>query len=165
MSIFFGVENMFDKLYRVMKAFGGHLQSPFLLVIRLYWGYQFMITGFGKLLSLSGVANYFQTLGIPFPYLNAIIAGSVETIGGLLLLLGLYSRLSAIPLFFVMCVAYYTTGYHALVALLSEFNPDPFLRETPFLFMYTCIIVFIFGPGKASVDYWLTGASKAKEMP
>src|SRR5437660_1738239 len=103
--IFLGAAAMFDRLCTTVKWIGVSLQSPFLLVIRLYWGYQFAIAGFGKFLNLGGVAEYFQTLGIPLPYLNATLAASTELIGGLLLILGLYSRLITIPLLGVMLVA------------------------------------------------------------
>lgn len=156
---------MFKSIWNGFKWLGDSLQSPLLLVLRLYWGYQFAVTGYGKLLNLGGVSEYFQSLGIPFPYLNALLAGSTEFIGGTLLFVGLFSRIIPIPLLGVMLVAYITTASDSLISLFLQFNPEPFFRETPFLFAYATLLVFCFGPGKISVDYWFTGAYKNKEMP
>lgn len=152
-------------LWNRVKVIGNFLQSPLLLIIRLYWGYQLAITGLGKFLHLGNTADYFHTLGIPFPFLNAILAGSTEMIGGILLFLGLFSRIAAIPVLFVMAVAYATANHDSLIALFTQFDPDPFFKESPFLFAYAALLIFCFGPGKLSIDYWLTGAYKNKQMP
>ena len=127
------------------------LQSALLLAIRLYWGWQFHNTGWGKLTHLEKTTSFFQSLGIPFPEFNAILAGSTECFGGLLLLLGLGSRLVALPLIFTMIVAYATSEQPALHALFS--NPDKFVSADPFAFLLASVIILIFGPGKYSLDY------------
>ena len=60
-----------QKLYEMFVRAASSLESPFLLIVRLYWGWQFMQTGWGKLGDLGKVTNYFTTLGIPAPALNA----------------------------------------------------------------------------------------------
>jgi putative oxidoreductase len=126
------------------------LQSVFLLIIRLYWGWQFFQTGMGKLENITKITSFFQGLGIPFPTVNAYLAGSTECFGGLCLLLGLGSRLITIPLIFTMIVAYATAEREALFSIFTD--PDKFTGADPFLFMMTAIIVFLFGPGFISVD-------------
>src|ERR1043165_3084491 len=91
----------------IVKAASG-LQSPLLLVIRLYWGWEFFLSGKGKLADLSGPTQFFTELGIPFPAFNAALAGTTECVGGLFLLLGFASRLTTIPLIITMLVAYVT---------------------------------------------------------
>src|SRR5271156_1147968 len=54
------------------------LQPVFLLVIRLYWGWQFFVTGKGKLMDIPKVTGFFQSFCIPFPCLNAYLAGFTE---------------------------------------------------------------------------------------
>jgi putative oxidoreductase len=137
-------------LYRCWVTVVSKLQSPFLLIIRLYWGWQFFLTGKGKLMHLDKIAGYFATLNIPMPRLNAILAGSTECFGGLLLLLGLGSRIVTVPLIFTMCVAYATAESDKLHHIFS--NPDDFLKADPFLFMYAAVIVLLFGPGIFSLD-------------
>ncbi len=156
---------MFMNIWGRIKAIGDFSSSYLLLVIRLYWGYQFAITGFGKLTHLGDIANYFQSLGIPFPMLNATLAGCTEMIGGTLLFLGLFSRIAAIPLLGVMTVAYLTAESDSLVILWNTLDPTQFFSRTPFLFAYGTLIVFCFGPGKISIDYWLTGAHRIRTMP
>jgi putative oxidoreductase len=135
------------------------LQSPLLLAMRLYWGWQFCQTGWGKLTHLEKITGYFETLHIPLPHLNAIMAGSTECFGGLLLLLGLGSRVLTIPLIVTMCVAYLTADPDRVKAIFTD--PDKFVTADEFLFMLTAIIVLIFGPGKFSMD-WLIAKKCSK---
>jgi putative oxidoreductase len=139
--------------YELLIKVASSLQSPLLLVLRLYWGWQFFGTGKGKLSDLDKVAGFFGTLNIPFPYFNALLAGATECFGGLLLLVGLASRLVSVPLAFTMVIAYLTAEQEALHAIFSD--PDKFTEATPFLFLLTCVVILVFGPGKLSIDYLL----------
>jgi putative oxidoreductase len=76
---------------------------------------------------------------------------SFETVGGLLLILGLASRLIAIPLTVVLCTAYATAHRAALLNIFDD--PETFISQPPFNFLVMCLIVFAFGPGKYSLDY------------
>ena len=126
------------------------LQSPLLLVIRLYWGWQFAQTGWGKLTHLEKTAGYFETLNIPLPKVNAFMAGATECFGGALLALGLFARPASVPLIGTMIVAYATADSEALHAVFSD--PDKFIGATPFLFLLAAVIVLAIGPGKLSLD-------------
>ncbi len=138
-------------LYEFLVRAASNCQSALLLAIRLFWGWQFFQTGWGKLQNLETTAEFFASLGIPFPELNAMLAGATECFGGLFLLAGLASRLVAIPLVVTMIVAYVTADWEALLGILSE--PDKFVSADPFLFMFASAIILIFGPGKASLDH------------
>jgi putative oxidoreductase len=142
--------NDLDRAYRAYVNLLSKLQSPFLLILRLYWGWQFFLAGKGKLMNLDRTAGFFQSLNIPMPKLNAIMAGSTECFGGLLLLLGLGSRIITVPLAFTMLVAYWTADRDKVTGIFQ--NPDAFVTAAPFLFLLTVLIVLIFGPGKFSVD-------------
>ena len=139
-----------EKLYRLWVSLISKLQSPFLLIIRLYWGWQFFLTGKGKLMNLDRTAGFFANLHIPMPKLNAILAGSTECFGGLLLLLGLGSRVATVPLIFTMIIAYLTADYDKVQHIFSK--ADDFVSAAPFQFMLTAIIVLFFGPGVFSLD-------------
>src|SRR5271165_1756063 len=82
------------------------LQSPLLLCIRLYWGWQYMQDGWGKLTHLDRVTEYFSTLNLPAPHATALLVGLVELGGGILFTLGLGSRLVSLVLFVNMTMAY-----------------------------------------------------------
>lgn len=129
------------------------LRSPFLLLVRLYWGYGFFVAGKGKLMNLERTAGFFADLQIPLPKLNAIMAGSIECFGGTLLILGLFSRLVSIPLVIVMVVAYLTAHHDIVIAFFG--NTDAFFKADPFLYMFATLIVLVFGPGCYSLDAWL----------
>jgi putative oxidoreductase len=136
------------------------LQSPLLLIIRLYWGIACAQTGWGKLMNLERTAGFFADLGIPMPKLNAIMAGATECGGGVLLAIGLFARPVAVPLIFVMLVAYGTADREALMAITSD--PDKFVTAAPFLFLLAWLIVLAFGPGKFSVDALLNRKAAAR---
>ena len=66
------------------KAYGGFAsllslaQNPLLLAIRLYWGWQFMQDGWGKLTHLDKVTQFFASLNLPAPALAALMVASVS---------------------------------------------------------------------------------------
>lgn len=139
--------------YSLLIRVGSSLRCPFLLIIRLYWGWQFFLTGKGKLSDLSKPTAFFTDLHIPFPAFNAALVGTTECVGGLLLLIGLASRLISIPLLVLLSVAYLTADNEALRSIFSD--PDKFLSATPFQFLFAVLIIFIFGPGAISIDHLL----------
>ena len=141
------------KLHPLLERFdsaASYLQSPLLLVIRLYWGWSFAHTGWGKLTHLEKTTGFFESIHIPMPKLNAIAAGSVECFGGILLAIGLFSRVVSVPLIFTMIVAYLTPDNEAFRAITSD--PDKFVTAAPFLYLFVPLIVLAFGPGKISLD-------------
>src|SRR5271156_2884410 len=96
---------LLTRLYTLLIAAASHLQSPFLLLVRLYWGFQMMQTGWGKLHNLAKVTGFFTSLGIPLPSVNAPFIAGLELVGGILIMLGLGSRLLALLLAADMLVA------------------------------------------------------------
>jgi len=140
---------LFD-LYSRASALFSHAQSPLLLLVRLYWGWQFMQTGWGKLHSIQHVTEFFTTLGIPAPALNAWFVAFVEFGGGALLILGLASRLTGLVLTLDMMVAYLTADRLALFSIFSE--PGKFYGADPYTFLFASLLVLIFGPGLFALD-------------
>lgn len=90
---------------------------------RLTVGLVFIGTGWGKLHNLGDVTDFFASLHIPAPGFNARLAAATEFFGGIAVLVGLGTRLAALPLAFTMVVAIVTakrgdvTGLTALVGL------------------------------------------------
>jgi putative oxidoreductase len=139
-----------DRAYALFLRAASSLQSPFLLAVRLYWGWQFLQTGWGKLSDIPKVVDYFTSLGIPAPVLSAHFVALLEVGGGILLILGLGSRLIALPLTIDMIMAYVTADREALRSVFSE--PEKFYNAAPFTFLFASLIVLIFGPGWFSLD-------------
>ena len=141
------------QLYQVVSKKLSRLQSPFLLAIRLYWGWQFAQTGWGKLHHLAKITGFFASLGIPFPAFNAHFVSGLEFFGGLLLILGLASRLTGLLLAGNMLVAYWTADHEALVSIFSD--PGKFYVADPYTFLFASLMVLIFGAGIFSVDAFI----------
>ncbi len=142
-----------EKCYYGLSRGAAALESPFLLLVRLYWGWQLIETGWGKINNIAKVTSFFTTLGIPLPGLTAHFIAGLELVGGILLVFGLASRLSALLLTIDMLVAYILADREALFSVIS--NPDKFSAAAPFTFLVASLIVLIFGPGKFSLDAWL----------
>ena len=139
-----------QKLYALFVRSADALQSPFLLAVRLYWGWQFFQTGWGKFHRLPQVVEFFTSLGIPMPAFNAYFVSSLEVVGGILLAIGLASRPIALMLAFDMVIAYVTADREALGSIFSD--PGKFYNADPFTFLMASLIVLIFGAGLFSVD-------------
>lgn len=137
-------------LYKLFSRLSGKLQSPFLLAIRLYWGWQFAQSGWGKLHNISHVTDFFVSLSIPFPHVTAIFVSGLEFFGGILLLLGLASRLTGLVLTGNMLVAYITADREALSSVFSD--PGKFYAADPYTFLFASILMLIFGAGLFSID-------------
>jgi len=138
------------RLYRNAADALSRLQSPMLLAVRLYWGYQFAQTGWGKLHHLARITDFFTSLGIPFPGLNAHFVSGLEFVGGILLMLGLLSRPVALLLAGNMFVAYLTADREALLAIFSD--PGKFYVADPYTFLFASVMVLVFGPGWFAID-------------
>jgi putative oxidoreductase len=127
-----------------------YLQSPFLLAIRLYWGWQFAQTGWGKMHNIAKITGFFMSLDIPFPAFSACFISGLEFFGGLLLILGFASRPTGFLLAANMLVAYWTADHDALVSVFSD--PGKFYVADPYTFLFASLIVLVFGAGALSVD-------------
>ncbi|MDL5051014.1 DoxX family protein [Oscillatoria amoena NRMC-F 0135] len=146
------------------------LQNLLLLLLRLKWGYDFFAAGRGKLANHEQVTNFFTSLGIPLPGLNAWFVGGVEMAGGLLLIAGLATRPVAAVLSINMLVAYLSVAEDR-TALLGMFqDSDAMVAASPFLFLLASLLCLAFGPGRLSADAILvrrleqTSGSSVKAM-
>jgi putative oxidoreductase len=126
------------------------LCSPLLLFVRLYWGWQFVQTGLGKLRNQAKVVDFFTSLNIPFPAFNAHFVSGLEFFGGILLILGLFSRPIALLLTGSMFVAFWTAEHDAALAIFSD--PEKFYKADAYTFLAAAMLIFCFGPGKFSLD-------------
>jgi putative oxidoreductase len=138
------------QIYGRFSRVASRAQSPLLLVVRLYWGFQFMQAGWGKLNNLGHVTQFFTSLGIPAPGATALFVACVEFFGGVLLMVGLASRLTGLVLTGNMLVAYVTAERPALLDVFSD--PGTFYQALPFTFLVAAVLVLVFGPGWFALD-------------
>jgi putative oxidoreductase len=121
------------------------------LIVRLTVGLIFLSEGIQKYLfpALLGTGR-FTTIGFSHPAFWAYFAGSFEIMCGFLIIIGLSSRLAAIPLLIVMITAFITTK---LPILLTK-GVWPWAHEyrTDFAMTMLLIYLIIYGSGRISFD-------------
>ena len=149
--------------YQWLLKIASALQPVFLLIIRLYWGWQTFQSGHAHLSDVPTMVKRFTDWGIPFPVFNVYLSGGTECICGLLLVAGLASRIVAIPLIINFCVAYLTASRSTLLNIFHD--PDSFVSDAAFLFLLASVIIFLFGPGPLSVDGWLARKFAPANLP
>lgn len=144
-----------DKIYSFFIFIGSNLQSIFLLYMRVTWGHQLFITGMDKLKNIHETIEFFTKLNIPSPTFHAYEIGIIETVVGLLFIFGFLSRIAALPLIFIMVTALFTA--HADYLTNFRFVTDPLILviQQPYPFLITALLIFIFGPGRISLDAWI----------
>src|ERR1700692_152870 len=112
-------------------------------------GWVFLWSGWGKLNNLPQVTENFIGWGIPFPHFFTPLTSGIEFFGGLFLLLGLLTRISAGALGVTMIVAIASAKWADVDSLETLLGFDEF--EYLALFLWLAIA----GPGVLSVDHWL----------
>jgi putative oxidoreductase len=122
------------------------------LLVRLFVGYFFMETGWGKLHNLDGFAQRFAGWGIPYPYFNAALSAYTEFIGGLLTVAGLGTRLASIPMIINMLVAILK------VNLMQVSSLDDFSELDEPLYALVYLWLLLSGAGWVSIDYLVSRA-------
>lgn len=136
-------------LRRILDGLCGRLAFAPPAVARLVIGVVFAGSGWGKLHNLGPVTEFFASLGIPYPELQAPFVASVELVCGVLVLVGLATRLAALPLIGTMVVALATALAPKIDGLGSLFG----LSE--FLYIALLVQLAISGAGAASLDHWI----------
>jgi putative oxidoreductase len=137
------------------------LEQYAILLVRVSIGLFFAISGANKLFVAGSRQTMFETLvaaKVPFPSLMTYFVSGVEFVGGSLLIVGFLSSLACVALLGDMLVAIATTKLSAMPKGLSPLNwLDDFLYLPEVLYVLVFIWLICSGPGKFSVDYWLTG--------
>jgi putative oxidoreductase len=149
---------MSDLVYSATKLYNGfasilsRMQNPLLLAIRLYWGYQFMQDGWGKLTHLDKVTEFFTSLNLPAPHMTALAIALVELCGGFLFTLGIASRLTSLVLFVNMTMAYLSVPDDRVNFSHIFSKPEDFYGASPYTYWFAALLIMILGPGLFAVD-------------
>jgi putative oxidoreductase len=148
--LFIGVEG--KKMKTLIKKFldlTAKLKDLPPLIFRLVLAYGFAEPAWLKITNIGPTAENFQSFGIPYPLLNAYMAGCTECLGVVLLTLGLATRLISIPLIIVMIVAIKTVHWQ------NGYSCSDGGFEIPFYYMCMLFFLHVNGGGKFSLDYLL----------
>jgi putative oxidoreductase len=136
---------LYRQVVELLKRFDW---APILLA-RLSIGLEFFLSGKGKLGKLGELTEYFASLKIPAPGVNAALTATTETVCGALLVLGLLTRFAAAPLVVVMGVAIVTAQLKTV--------KEPFLSNFLYLVEWSFVVILVWlvfaGGGKASLDH------------
>jgi len=136
-----------EQITHRIKEFLSSFQDLSLLVLRLVLAYGFFEPAMMKLKGFDGIVSWFgESLHLPFPWLNALMATATETAGVIFLVLGFMTRMISMPLMIVMLVAIGTVHWsHGFSAGDNGF-------EIPLYYMIMLFVLMSFGPGKYSLD-------------
>ena len=151
------ITNLLARLRASADKLTGKLTFLGPTLARLTVGLVFIGTGWGKLHSLGDVTDFFASLHIPAPGFNARLAASTEFFGGILVLVGLGTRLAALPLAFTMVVAIMTAkraDINGLTALVG-------FEEWSYLVFFIWLAVA--GAGSLSLDNLVTRWRRRQE--
>ncbi len=142
-----------SRLRRLVLRVAGSLAWLPPTLTRLTLGYVFIESGWGKLHNLPKIVAYFGELGIPAPQFQAPLAATAELVCGILLLVGLATRLASLPLVVTMIVAILTARRPDLNGISDLFG---FIE---YLYIALCLWLCAHGAGPISLD-----AAVAKRM-
>lgn len=138
---------MFKEINSKVETVLDNLQNISLLIARVLIAYGFWEPALNKWSDIKAVAEWFGSMGIPFPLINAYMAASTEITGVVLLSLGLFIRYISFPLIIVMIVAIVT------VHLPNGFSAGDNGFEIPLYYMVFLLVFMAYGAGKYSLDY------------
>ena len=142
---------MCKTIYMEFSKLSEYGKSLSLLFARLAVAYGFYEPAMMKWSDINSVAEWFGSMGIPLPTLNAYMAATTEIVGVVLLTLGLLTRFISLPLIVIMIVAIVT------VHLPNGFSAGNNGYEIPLYYMIFLLIFFSNGAGKFSIDRFIFG--------
>lgn len=122
------------------------MKDLLLLSIRLTLSYGFLNAAIMKFQDVSSNAEWFKSIGIPFPVINTWLSGGVEAIGAVFLIAGLLVRLTSVSLIFLMIIAILT------VHIGNGFNSANNGFEINLYYILMLLTLLLYGYGKYSVN-------------
>jgi putative oxidoreductase len=138
------------------------------LATRIVVGWAFYLTGNGKWAHFENTVTFFTELGIPFPQANAAFVATLELVGGICLILGLFTRLFATGLASTMVVALLTADKERFLESWSSASDVSPTDISSFVFLLFMMWLALYGPGLLSLDAllarWLKLGDKAKAV-
>jgi len=122
------------------------------LATRIVIGLAFYHTGVGKIRHFPNIVQFFDSLGIPFPTFNAGLVSGMEAVGGIMLILGLFTRFFASGLAVTMVVALMTADSATFLASWSSASENSPTDVAAFVFLLFLGWLVFYGAGKLSLD-------------
>ena len=120
------------------------------ILIRIVVGLIFLSEGIQKFILAGPGVDRFTKIGFSHPSFWAYFTGSFEVVCGILILIGLFARIAAIPLLIIMLVAFVTTKIPILIK--KGFWSFAHEYRTDFAMTLLLILLLIYGGGNHSMD-------------
>ena len=137
---------MFKNLFGEISVLFSYPKHIFILLARLLLAYGFAKPALLKINDMTATSEWFASLHIPFPTLLAYLVSGLETIGIVLLVLGLFTRQISVLLAFVMFGAMlFVHGEHGFSVANNGI-------EIPLYYVLFLLLFATFGAGKYSLD-------------
>ena len=146
-------------LYDWPRIVTGYLTWLPPLAIRIVVGWVFLWTGWQKLNFLPRMIENFREWGIPAPEILTPFASGMEFVGGLLLLVGLLTRVVSIPMMIIMLVAIASAKWGDVNSLQTLLG----FEEISYFVMFGYLAVA--GPGPVSLDHFILKATRKERPP
>lgn len=121
-----------------------------MLIFRVSLGILMFLHGIPKLRGHKGTAGYFKSIGIPFPEFSAWMSFIVETLGSIMVILGLFTQVFAFLVFANMIVATWASIFKDKLTIIIDNGKSGW--EMPALYLFGFLIIFLIGPGSVSLD-------------
>ena len=122
------------------------------LLLRIIFGGMFIFHGYPKLTGYNQMVEMFgDPIGIGTE-LSVILVIFAEFFCGIFILVGFLTRYAVIPVFITMLVAYF----------VAHGKDEFMIKMLPFVYLFLCVVLFILGSGKYSVDAALFGKKQVQ---
>lgn len=125
------------------------------LMLRLILAYGFFEPAWNKIQDVHAIGEWFESMELPAPYLQAWMATITECLGVILLVLGLGTRIIAVPLVITMIVAIKTVHWE------NGFAAGDNGYEIPLYYALMLLCLIFTGSGKISLDHVLSKNKKS----
>jgi putative oxidoreductase len=139
------IKSLYDSYVRVTDG----LRDLAPLIFRLVLAYGFFEPAWNKIQDVHAIGEWFESMELPAPYLQAWLATLTECLGVILLAVGLGTRIIAVPLVGVMLVAIKTVHWE------NGFAAGDNGYEIPFYYICMLLCLVFLGSGRFSLDYLL----------
>lgn len=127
-----------------------NLSSLPALITRLAVGFVFAYGAWLKFQNIDGVIMQFSQTGWPFVSALVYLVCTLELVLGVLLIIGFLTRWAVVPLMVIEAIAAFTVKSAWATDLAAALN------FTEFLYIWLFFWLLVYGPGKYSLDEWLT---------
>ncbi|AII15508.1 DoxX family protein [Campylobacter iguaniorum] len=130
----------------LLSLVSSNFQSITLLLIRLILAFGFYETAILKWQNIEPTAEWFASIGVPFPLLSVYLVAIFEALAVVLFVLGLFTRAICVPLIVIILVAIFSVHFQNGYSLANNGF------EVPLYYLAMILTLFSFGGGKISLD-------------